>query len=124
MDIEELRKQTCASLKLLAPQIEDTAFLFDACLSDARKYFRDDFISLIGPEAWAKITFIYHKHFLDSGIDISIAEIIAAVMRDSINTKRMDMVTLDLSQQKSAYQENKKKEPSLKLVQKNRDNSG
>lgn len=115
MNIEELRENVCAHLKLLAPQIEDTAFLVDACFADAKKYFRDDFIYLISPEAWAKVTLVYHKHFLDSGNDISIAEIIVAVIRDSINTKRMDMVTLQLSQYKNSLKESKAK-PILKIV--------
>ncbi|MBL1141472.1 MAG: hypothetical protein HND53_05500 [Proteobacteria bacterium] len=116
MNIEELRESTCAHLKLLAPRIEDTMFLVDACFKDAKKYFRDEFICLINPQAWARITLIYHKHFLDSGNDISLAEIITAVISDSINTKRMDMVTLQLSQYKGFQQENNRKTPSLKIV--------
>jgi len=116
MNIKELREQSSVHLKLLAPQIEDVTFLIDVCLNNANKYFRDDFICLISPEAWAKITLIYHKHFLDSGNDISVAEIITAVIRDSINTKRMDMVTLQLSQHKNNPPENKTKTPSLKIV--------
>lgn len=100
MSPDELKQHACAHLQVIAPQIKDASFLLDACLADARKYFRDDFINMISPEAWAKITLIYHKHFLDSGQDISIAEIIVAVIRDSLTTKRMDMVTLNISQQK------------------------
>ena len=34
------------------------------------------------------------------GCDVSVAEIVAAVVRDSISTSRMDMLTLQLAQQK------------------------
>lgn len=101
MNLDQLRDQTCASLALLLPQVEgDVSRLVDECLSDARKCFRDDFICQLSPRAWAKITLIYCKHFLDTGCEVSIGEIVAAVLRDSIRTSRIDMLTLQLAQEK------------------------
>ena len=115
MTIDELSEHAYAHLKVLAPKIEDPAFLVDACITNARKYFRDEFITELSPDAWARLTLLYHKHFLDSGQDISIAEIISEVVRDSINTKRMDMVTLNLTQKKIQESQNTGG-PSLKIV--------
>lgn len=117
MEFDQLREHTCASLMLLVPNLEDDASrLVDECLADARKTFRSEFICQLSPGAWAKITLIYFKHFLDTGCDVSVAEIVAAVVRDSINTSRMDMLTLQLAQQKIDSQAQAKKSPNLVVV--------
>ena len=116
MLIEDLSDNICTQLHILAPQIEAPALLVNECLLDARKHLRDEFITMLSPYAWAKITLIYHKHFLDSGIDISVAEIVIAVIRDSLTTNRMDMVTLALSQQKKEPIQESYSVPSLKIV--------
>lgn len=117
MELEQLRDQTCASLALLLQQPEeDVSRLVDECLADARKTFRNEFIAQLSPAAWARITLIYFKHFLDTGCDVSVAEIVATVVRDSINTSRMDMLTLQLAQQKIDLQAPAKKPPSLTVV--------
>ena len=100
----------------MAPQVEDACLLVDECLANARKAFRDEFIFQLSPQAWAKITLIYYKHFLDTGCDVSIAEIVAAVVRDSITTSRMDMLTLQLAQQKLDNQARANSQPSLSIV--------
>jgi hypothetical protein len=116
MDLGQLRERTCTSLLLLAPQLEDPSPLVDGCLENARRAFRDEFLGLLSPDAWAKVTLVYYKHFLDTGCDISIAEIVAAVVRDSINTKRMDLLTLSLAQHKRERREKAHGPPSLTLV--------
>jgi len=117
MELEQLRDQTCASLALLVPQLEeDVSRLVDECLADARKTFRTEFICQLSPAAWAKITLVYFKHFLDTGCDVSVAEIVATVVRDSIHTSRMDMLTLQLAQQKMDARASSKKSPSLTVV--------
>ena len=115
MELEQLRDQACTHLRLQAPQLEDASMLVDECLANARKAFRNEFICQLSPQAWAGITLIYYKHFLDTGCDVSVAEIVAAVVRDSINTSRMDMLTLQLAQQKSDEQA-QKKSPPLTIV--------
>lgn len=117
MEFDQLRDQTCASLMLLVPQLEeDVSRLVDECLDDARKTFRNEFICQLSPAAWARITLIYFKHFIDTGCDVSVAEIVAAVVRDSIGTSRMDMLTLQLAQQKMDFRAQSKKSPSLTVV--------
>lgn len=117
MDFDQLRDQTCAGLALLMPQLEgDVSRLVDECLSDARKAFRNEFILQLSPGAWARITLIYFKHFIDTGCDVSVAEIVAAVVRDSINSSRMEMLTLDLAQKKMDVQAQAKKAPTLTIV--------
>ncbi|MBL8481383.1 MAG: hypothetical protein JNJ60_04255 [Rhodocyclaceae bacterium] len=116
MDLDVLREQICASLALRLPQAGNPARLVDECLASARKTLRDEFIASLGADAWAKITIIYYKHFLDTGCDISIGEIFSAVLRDSLNTSRMDMVTLQLAQYKLDEQQQRKKAPTLTLV--------
>lgn len=118
MTLEQLHDHICAHLAVQAPQLEDAALLVEECLANARKAFRDEFITQLSPQAWAKITLIYYKHFLDTGCDLSIAEIVAAVVRDSINTRRMDMLTLQLSQEKHDESGREAKNPSLSIVNK------
>ena len=117
MDLDQLRDQACTHLALLLPNVErDVSQMVDECLIDARKAFRDEFIYRLSPAAWARITLIYFKHFIDSGCDVSVAEIVAAVVRDSIHTSRMDMVTLQLVQNKLDDQSALPHPPVLKVV--------
>jgi hypothetical protein len=117
VDLDQLRDQACASLYLLAPQLgSDGAQLVDQCLSDARRSFRDEFICRLSPAAWARITLIYFKHFVDTGCDVTMAEIVVAVVRDAIQTKRMDMLTLQLAQEMMDEQARAKPHPSLHVV--------
>ncbi len=117
MDLDHLREQTCACLALLVPQLgADAGRLVDECLENAQRSFRNEFIAQISPAAWAKITLIYFKHFIDTGCDVTVAEIVAAVVRDSINTSRMDMLTLQLAQAKLDEQATAKHPPALHVV--------
>jgi hypothetical protein len=101
MDFETLREHTCSSLALTCPELADgAARLVDECFKSARQSLRTEFICTISPQAWAKITVIYFKHFVELGCDMTIGEIFAAVIRDSLNINRMDMLTLDLAQKK------------------------
>ena len=118
MDIDSLRDQTVAYLALRWPELQEGAPpLVDECFASARKSFRNEFICQLSPQAWARITLIYFKHFLDTGCDVSVGEMFAAVIRDSINLNRMDMLTLDLAQQKQEPAGHQKK-TSLKVVKK------
>ena len=112
MDLDTLRDQACAYLALRHPELKDgAAQLVDECLANAQKSFKNDFICRLSPQAWGRITIIYFKHFIDTGCDVSIGEIFAAVIRDSINISRMDMLTLDLAQRKLDEAEHRKKPP-------------
>jgi hypothetical protein len=116
MELDQLRDRTCACLAILVPQLEGASRLVDECLVNAKKAFKNEFICQLSPDAWARITLIYFKHFLDTGCDVSVAEIVATVVRDSINTSRMDMLTLQLAQQKMDQQTQAKKSPSLTVI--------
>lgn len=118
MEFDQLRDQTCFCMELLAPELGDCSSLVDECLANARLSFRNEFICLFRPEAWAKITLTYHKHFVDTGCDVSVAEIIAIVVRDSINSNRMDFLTMNLAQQKQFDQlhHDADKKPALSIV--------
>ena len=83
-------------LRLLLPIAEDPSPLVDECLTSARRSFRDEFILSMSPEAWARISLIYCKNFLDTGSDISVGEIVAKVLRDPVHIGRMDMLTQQL----------------------------
>ena len=102
MPLEDLRRQTCACLAMRYPEIDEPARLVDECFANAQKSFRSEFMLRFRPEAWAQITIVYFKHFLDTGIDVGIGEIFHAVMRDALQTRRMDMLTLQLIQDKEA----------------------
>ena len=104
MNFEELRQHTCASLHLLLPQAGDSSKLVDECLSSARLSFRDEFILRLSPEAWARISLIYATTFLDSGTEVSVGEIGAAVLRDAINIRRLEMLAQQLAQSKEGEQ--------------------
>ena len=117
MKFDQLRDQTCLCMQLLTPELGDSSRLVDECLASARLSFRDDFICRFRPEAWAKITLVYHKHFLDSGCDVSVAEIFVEVLRDSINSHRMDHLTKNLvlkKQYEQSLQDDKR--PTLSVV--------
>lgn len=102
MEFEQLRAQASAHLALLAPPLQgDSTRLVDECLESARRAFRDEFIRQLSPAAWARISLIYVKHFAETGTDLPVADIIAAVVRDSLHTQRMDMVTQQLVQQRA-----------------------
>lgn len=118
MDLDQLHEYTCLHLRLLAPQLDDVSLLVDECIANALKAFKPDFICQFSPEAWAKITLIYHKHFLDTGCDVSVGEIFAAVVRDAIDTKRMDFLTLNLAQHKRETRHKPPKKPQFKVVAK------
>lgn len=102
MPLEDLRRQTCACLAMRYPEIDDPSRLVDECFASAQKSFRHEFMLRFRPEAWAQITIVYFKHFLDTGIDVDIGEIFHTVLRDAVQTSRMDMLTLQLAQQKEA----------------------
>lgn len=102
MNFEELRQRTCASLFLLLPQAGDSSKLVDECLNSARLSFRDEFILRLSPEAWARISLTYATTFLDSGTEVSVGEIVAAVLRDAININRMEMLAQQLAQCKQS----------------------
>jgi hypothetical protein len=104
MNFEELRQRTCASLFLLLPEAGDSSRLVDECLSSARLSFRDEFILRLSPEAWARISLTYATTFLDSGTELSVGEIGAAVLRDAININRLDMLAQQLAQSKKGEQ--------------------
>lgn len=101
MDFDELRDKTCASLRLLLPRVEDSSRLVDECLASARRSFRDDFILRLSPAAWARISQVYATTFLDTGADVSIGDICAAVLRDSITLNRIDLLAQQLGQAKA-----------------------
>lgn len=104
MNFEELRQRTCASLFLLLPEAGDSSKLVDECLSSARLALRDEFILRLSPEAWARISLTYATTFLDSGTEVSVGEIVAAVLRDAININRLDMLAQQLAQSKEGEQ--------------------
>jgi len=104
MNFEELQQRTCASLFLLLPQAGDSSQLVDECLSSARLSFRDEFILQLSPEAWARISLIYATTFLDSGIEVSVGEIVAGVLRDAIHIHRLDMLAQQLALSKEGEQ--------------------
>ena len=113
---EWLREQASAYLAMRYPELkEGAAQLVGECLANAQASFRNEFICRLSPQAWARITLIYFKHFVDTGCDVSIGEIFATVIRDSININRMDMLTLQLAQEKLDQAPHKKK-PSLTII--------
>ncbi|QID19323.1 hypothetical protein G3580_17900 [Nitrogeniibacter mangrovi] len=116
MDLDTLRAQATAHLILHTPALErGAAQLVDECLASARKAFHTDFIRQLGPQAWAEITLIYFKHFVDTGVDVPVGDMFAAVIRDSIHIRRMDMLTLALAQHKQAAAAQAHK-PTLSVV--------
>ncbi|MES9943238.1 MAG: hypothetical protein ABW104_07650 [Candidatus Thiodiazotropha sp. 6PLUC2] len=99
MNLDKLRDQAAASIRLWAPELGDASILVDECLASAADSFSNDFILSLSPQAWGKITIIYHKHFLDTESDVPVGEMVAEVVRDAIDTKRIDFLTQSLAQQ-------------------------
>lgn len=116
MDFNELKQQTKSYLDICYPALENSSPLVEECFDNALQAFSKEFICQLRPESWARITLTYHKHFLESGIDISIAEIFSVVMRDSIQNNRMDFLTQSLAQDKAfkRQQEERDKKPTKK----------
>lgn len=100
MELEKLRDQITTCIRVWAPQLGDASMLVDECLTSALRSFRPDFVGSLSPQVWARITIIYHKHFLDTGGDVAVGEMVAAVVRDSLDTKRIDFLTQNLAQRK------------------------
>ncbi|MEJ2406858.1 MAG: hypothetical protein P8171_21695 [Candidatus Thiodiazotropha sp.] len=117
MELDRLRDQSIASIRIWAPELGDASLLVDECLASALKTFSKEFVCGLSPQAWAKITIIYHKHFLDTESDVSVGEMVLEVVRDSIDTKRMDFLTQNLAVRKS-YEQRKQEAASLSLVKK------
>ncbi|MFK8068323.1 MAG: hypothetical protein AB8D52_08760 [Gammaproteobacteria bacterium] len=126
MNYDELKKQTVAYMAICYPSMENLSPLVDECFDSALESFSREFICRFRPEAWAKATIVYHMHFLDTGIDISIGEIFSVVIRDSIQNNRMDFLTQNLAQQKAFDQKytsepSNSKTPSLSVVKSTKD---
>jgi hypothetical protein len=119
MELDRLRDQITASIAIWAPELGDASLLVDECLNSALKSFSKAFVCSLSPQTWAKITIIYHKHFLDTQSDVSVGEMVAEVVRDSIDTKRIDFLTQNLALRKS-YERNRQGggESPLSLVKK------
>jgi hypothetical protein len=114
MDLHNMRSKTVVVLRLLAPQLGDASQLVDECLADAETSFGREFILSLSPQVWAKIALIYHKHFLDTQSDVSVAEMVAEVVRDSIDSKRIDFLTQNLAMKKS-YKKQRLDQQNVKL---------
>lgn len=117
MELGKLRDQITACIRIWAPELGDASMLVDECLASALDSFSRDFIGSLSPQAWAKITIIYHKHFLDTESDVSVGEMVTAVVRDSIDTRRIDFLTQNLALRKR-HQQSKQGGASLSLVKK------
>ena len=100
MQLDKLRDQITACIRIWAPELGDASLLVDECLASALKSFNREFVGSLSPQAWARITLIYHKHFLDIGSDVSVGEMVAAAVRDSIDTSRIDFLTQNLALRK------------------------
>jgi hypothetical protein len=99
MDFEMLREQTCASLALLAPQLQGgAAQLVDECFASAQASFKTEFLLQLSPQAWARIALLYASSFVETEADVSVGAIFANVIRDSIHLSRLEMLTLELAQ--------------------------
>ncbi len=116
MDFEMLREQTCASLALLAPQLQDgAAQLVDECFASAQASFKAEFLLQLSPSAWARIALLYASSFVETEADVSVGEIFANVIRDSIHLNRMEMLTLDFAQRRAGEAaERKAREPATR----------
>ena len=111
MELDELRDRACMSLRLLLPQVDDPSRLVDECLTSARKAFRDEFILSLSPEAWARIALVHITTFLDSGTDVPVGDIVAAVLRDSIHLGRIDLLAQQVGQKRADAKANGEKGP-------------
>ena len=100
MELDKLRDQITTCIRIWTPELGDASMLVDECLASALKSFSREFIVSLSPQVWAKITIIYHKHFLDTESDVSVGEMVSAVVRDSIDTRRIDFLTQNLALRK------------------------
>lgn len=116
MDFDELRNQTCANLRLHLPQVGDSSRLVDECLACARRSFRDEFILQLSPAVWARISQVYATTFLDTEADVSVGEICAAVLRDSVALNRIDLLAQQVGQAKAQEPSRPAGAPCLTLV--------
>ena len=117
MELDKLRDQITACIRIWAPELGDASMLVDECLASALKSFSKEFVATLSPQVWAKITIIYHKHFLDTESDVSVGEMVAAVVRDSVDTRRIDFLTQDLALRKR-HEQRKQEGAFLSLVKK------
>jgi hypothetical protein len=117
MELDKLRDQATTCIHIWAPALGDASMLVDECLASALKSLSKEFVRSLSPQAWAKITLIYHKHFLDTGSDVSVGEMVAAAVRDSIDTQRIDFLTQKLALSKS-HAQHKQGAASLTLIKK------
>jgi hypothetical protein len=117
MELDKLRDQITTCIRIWAPELGDASMLVDECLASALKSFSRDFVGSLSPQAWAKVTIIYHKHFLDTESDVSVGEMVAAVVRDSIDTRRIDFLTQNLAVRKR-HEQRKRGAASFTLVKK------
>ncbi len=116
MELDELQEQASCCLALLCPGLQAQApEIVRQCLVSARTAFRNEFILQLSPQAWARISLSYFTHFVDTGSDVSVGEMFATVMRDSIHLNRLDLLIQDLAQKKQAEVEERKR-PSLSVV--------
>jgi hypothetical protein len=124
MDFEILREQTCASLALLAPQLQGgAAQLVDECFASALASFKSEFLLQLSSQAWARIALLYASSFVETEADVSVGAIFANVIRDSIHLSRLEMLTLDLAQRiageaagRKASEPVRRKAPVLSVV--------
>ena len=117
MELDKLHDQITICIRIWAPELGDASMLVDECLASALKSFSRDFVGSLSPQAWAKITIIYHKHYLDTESDVSVGEMVAAVVRDSVDTRRIDFLTQDLALRKR-HEQRKQEGAFLSLVKK------
>lgn len=97
MTFDELRERACAYLSLrLRPGLDPTQ-LVDECLASARQSLKDEFILRLSPEAWAQISLTYVTVFLDSERDVSVGEMFAAAIADSVRLNRLNMLAEQLA---------------------------
>jgi hypothetical protein len=119
MELDELRDQVTTCIKIWVPELGDASLLVEECLASARRSFSHAFVCSLSPQLWAKITIIYHKHFLDTQSDVTVGEMVAAALRDAVDTKRIDFLTQNLALQKRYEQSRAERAAStLSLVKK------
>lgn len=102
MTIDELRERACAWLSLRLRPGLDPGRLVDECLASARQSLKDEFIVRLSPEAWAQISLTYVTVFLDSERDVSIGEMFAAAVADSLRLNRLNMLAEQLANRDDA----------------------
>ncbi len=100
MTVDELTQQTRAYMAISCPQLGDCLSLIEECIQSARQAFTDEFICSLDHRVWSKITLNYHQQFLQSACDITVGEMLAVLIRDSIQTNRMDFLIQGLAQER------------------------